>query len=174
MVVVGPTTDGDFRTADGALPYGDDLDPIIAGSDSNEVTAEAPGGADLAPTSPDLTSIRGGDTTAAMPVGTGQVVDDVSDGEFGTDDFADEVLSDDVVDFDPHPAWYGGDEIIAALPDGAHTVTTTVATTGAKRKRKQSRTAQDARKHQRRRPLAMHGSAPGTDTGSGVRQSDDT
>ena len=34
--------------------------------------------------------------------------------------------------------------------------------------------AQDARKHQRRRPLAIHGSAPGTDTGSGVRQSDNT
>ena len=34
--------------------------------------------------------------------------------------------------------------------------------------------ARDARKHQRRRPLAIHGSAPGTDTGSGVRQSDNT
>ena len=50
----------------------------------------------------------------------------VSDGGFGTDDFADEVLSDDdAVDFDPHSAWGGGDEVTAALPDGAHAATTT-------------------------------------------------
>ena len=121
MVVVGPTTDGDFGTADGAFPYGDDFDPIIAGSDRDEVTAVAPDGADLEPTSPDLTSTRGGDTTAAMPVGTGQVVDDVSDGGFGTDDFADEVLSDDVVDFDPHSAWDDGDEVTAAAIAGVPT-----------------------------------------------------
>ena len=178
----------------------------------------APDGADLEPTSLDLASTRGSDTTAAMPVGTGRMVGGVSDGGFGTDefadevlsdddavdsdptrggdttaampvdagrvivgvsdggfgiaDFADEVLSDDGVDFGSHLAWDGGDEVTAALPDGAHAVATTVAMTGAKRKRKQSRTAQDARKHQRRRPLAVHGSAPGTDTGSGVRQSD--
>ena len=115
VVVVGPTTDGDVGTADGALPYDDDFDPITAGSDRDEVTAVAPDGADLEPTSPDLASTRGSDTTAAMPVGTGRVVDGVSDGGFGTDDFADEVLSDDVVDFDPHSAWDGGDEITAAL-----------------------------------------------------------
>ena len=42
----------------------------------------------------------------------------MSDGGFGTDAFADEVLSDDVVDFDPldgdaHSAWDDGDEITA-------------------------------------------------------------
>ena len=111
-----------------------------------------------------------------MPVGTGQVADDVSDGGFSTDDFANEVLSDDdAVDFDPHSAWGGGDEVTAALPDGAHAATTTVVATGAKRKRgHRKHVAQDARKLQRWRPLAMRGSAPGTDTGSGVRQSDNT
>ena len=103
------------------------------------------------------------------------MVGGVSDRGLGTDAFADEVLSADVVDFDPSSAWDDGDEITAALPDGAPTVATTVATTGAKRKReKKSHTAQDARKYQRRRLLAIHGSAPGTDTGSGVRQSDNT
>jgi len=117
VVVVGPTTDGGFSTADGALPYGDDFAPIIAGSDRDEVTAVAPDGADLEPTSPDLTSTRGGDTTAAMPAGTGQVADDVPEGGFSTDDFADEVLSDDdAVDFDPHSAWGGDGEVTTALP----------------------------------------------------------
>ena len=111
VVAAGPTTDGDIGTADGALPYEDDFDPIVAGSDRGGVTTVAPDGADLEPTSPDLTSTRGGGTTAAMPVGTGRVVDDVSDGGFGTDDFADEVLSDDVADFDPHSAWDDGDEV---------------------------------------------------------------
>ena len=135
----------------------------------------APDGADLEPTSLDLASTRGSDTTAEMPVDTGRMVDGMSGGGFGTDDFADEVLSDDAVDFDPQSAWDDGDEVTAALPDGAHVVSTTVAATGAKRKRgHQKRAAQDARKHQRRRPLAMHGSAPDTDTGSGVRQSDNT
>jgi len=222
-------------TADGALPYADDLDPIVAGSDRGGVTTVASDGADLEPTSPDLTSTRGGGTAAAMPVGTGRVVDDVSDGGSGTDYFADEVLSDGVADFDPHSAWDdgdavaaaatagiptrqrehmattraedaggsatamawgdddgvatakgsdptsdwdggdGGDEITAALPDGAHTVATTVTATGAKRKRKKQRhTAKDARKYQRWRLQAMHGSTPDTDTGSGVRQSDNT
>jgi hypothetical protein len=111
-----------------------------------------------------------------MPIGTGGVVDGVSDRGLGTGAFADDILFADVVDFDPNSAWDGGDEITAALPDGAPTVATTVATTGAKRKRKQKQrhTVQDARKHQRRRLPAIHGSAPGTDTGSGVRQSDDT
>jgi len=121
VVVVGPTTDGDFSTADGALPYEDDFDPIIAGSDRDEVTAVAPDGADLEPTSPDLTSTRGGDTTAAMPAGTGQVADDLSDGGFSTDGFADEVLSDDVVDFDPHSAWDDGVEVTAAATAGVPT-----------------------------------------------------
>ena len=78
------------------------------------------------PTSLDLASTRGCDTTAAMPVDTGRGVDGVSDGGFGTDDFADEVLSDDVVDFDPNSAWGRGDEITAALPDGAPAVGTDV------------------------------------------------
>ena len=118
---------------------------------------------------------HGRDATAAMPIDTGRVVDGVSDRGFGTDAFADEVLFADVVDFDPHSAWDDGDEVTAALPDGAHTATTTVVATGAKRKRgHRKHVTQDARKHQRRRPLAIHGSAPGTDTGSGVRQSDNT
>ena len=132
MVVVGPTTDGDFGTADGALPCDDDFGPITTGDDREEVTAVAPDGTDPEPTSLDLAPTRGSDTTAAIPVGTDRMVDGVSDGGFGTDDFADEVLSDDVVDFDPHPAWGGGDDITAALPDGAHTVATAVATTGTK------------------------------------------
>ena len=47
VVVVGPTTDGDVGTADGALPYDDDFDPITTESDRDEVTAVAPDGADL-------------------------------------------------------------------------------------------------------------------------------
>ena len=161
VVVVGPTTDGDVGTADGAVPYDDDFDPITTESDRDEVTAVAPDGADLEPTSLDLASTRGGDTTAAMPVGTGRVVDGVSDGGFGTDDFADEVLSDDVVDFDPHSAWDDGDEVTAALPDRAPTVAATAATTGAKRKTRGSRNhvTRDARKRQRKEAallLAAH------------------
>ena len=76
-------------------------------------------------------------------------------------------------DFDPISDWDGGDEVTAV--NGAHVVTTIVAAAGAKRKRgRHKHAARDARKHQRRRPLAMHGSAPDTDTGSGVRQSDNT
>ena len=80
------------------------------------------------------------------------MVDGVSDGGFGTDDFADEVLSDDVVDFDPHPAWDSGDEITAALPDGAPTVAATAAKTGTKRKTRGSHNhvTRDARKRQRK------------------------
>ena len=163
VIVVGPTTDGDFGTADGALPYDDDFDPIIAGGDHGEVTAVAPDGAHLEPTSPDLNSTRGSDTTAAMPVGTGRMVDGVSDGGFSADDFADEVLSGDVVDFDPHSAWDDGDEIIAALPDDAHAVTTAVAATGDKRKRKYSPIKAELRKRQRddRRGLRVVDRAPG-------------
>ena len=103
------------------------------------------------------------------------MVGGVSDRGLGTDAFSDDVLFADVVDFDPNSAWDGCDEITAALPDGAPTVATTVTTTGAKRKRKKrSHTAQDARKYQRWRHRAMHGSAPDTDMGSGVRQSDNT
>ena len=76
--------------------------------------------------------------TAAMTIDTDRGVDGVSDGGFDTGAFADEVLSDGVVDFDPHSAWDGGDEVTAALPDGAHVATTTVAATGAKRKRRTS------------------------------------
>ena len=43
-----------------------------------------------------------------MPIDTGRVVDGVSDGGFGTDDFADEVLSDDAIDLGLHSAWDGG------------------------------------------------------------------
>ena len=175
VVAVGPATDVDVGTADGVLPDVADFDPIPAGRDRDEVTAVAPDGADFDQTSLDSASARGRDATAAMPIDTGRVVDGVSDRGFGTGAFADEVLSADVVDFDPHSAWDDGDEVTAALPDGAHTVTTTVAATGAKRKRgHRKHVTRDARKLQRRRPLAMHGSAPGTDTGSGVRQSDNT
>ena len=121
VVAAGPTTDGDMGTADGALPYADDFDPIVAGSDRGGVTTVASDGADLEPTSPDLTSTRGGGTAAAMPVGTGRVVDDVSDGGSGTDYFADEVLSDGVADFDPHSAWDDGDEVAAAATAGIPT-----------------------------------------------------
>ena len=176
VVVVGPVTDGDVDTPDDAVPYDGDFDPITTASDRDEVTAVAPGGAEPEPTSLDLASTRGGDAAAAMPVGTGRMVDGVSDGGSGTDDFADEVLSDDdAVDFDPHSAWGGRDEVTAAPPGGAHAATTTVVAAGAKRKRRHRKhAAQNARKHQRRRPLAMHGSAPDTDTGSGVRRSDGT
>ena len=126
VVVVGPTTDGDVGTADGALPYDDDFDPITTGSDRDEVTAVAPNGADFEPTSLDSASARGSDATAAMPIGTGRVVGGVPDGGFGTGAFADEVLSDDVDDFDPQSAWGEGDEVTTALPDGAHVVATTV------------------------------------------------
>ena len=146
VVVVGPTTDGDVGTADGAVPCDDDFDPITTESDRDEVTAVAPDGADLEPTSLDLAATRGSDTTAAIPVGTGRVVDGVSDGGFGTDDFADEVLSDDGVDFDS--AWDDGGEVAAALPDRAPAVTATADTTGVKRKRKYS-PAQAARRQRR-------------------------
>ena len=121
-----------------------------------------------------------------MPIDTGRVVGGVPDGGFGTGAFADEVLSDDVVDFDPHSAWDDGDEVTTAMPSAvddatvaaagvAPTAATTVAATGAKRKRgHRDHAARDARKDQRRRLLATHGSAPGTDTGSGVRQPDNT
>jgi hypothetical protein len=166
----------DVGTADGTLPGVADFDPTPAGHDRDEVMAVAPDGADFDQTSLSSASARGSDATAAMPIDTGRVVDGVSDRGFGTGTFADEVLSDDVVDFDPNSAWDDGDEVTAAIPDGAPTVATTVATTGAKRKQrpKRSHPAQGARKSQRRRLLAIHGSAPGTDTGSGVRQSDNT
>ena len=45
----------------------------------------------------------------------------MSDGGFGTGDFADEVLSDDVVDFDPHSAWDDGVEVTAAATAGVPT-----------------------------------------------------
>ena len=115
VVVVGPTTDEDVGTADGALPCDDDFDPIPTGSDHDEVTAVAPDGTDFEPASLDLASTRGSDTTAVMPVDTGRMVDGVSDGGSGTDDFADEVLSDDVVDFDPHSAWDDGDDVSATI-----------------------------------------------------------
>jgi len=52
---------------------------------------------------------------------------------------------------------------------------TTAVAKGAKRKRRHHKhVTQNARKLQRWRPLAMHGNAPDTDTGSGVRQSANT
>ena len=60
---------------------------------------------------------------------------------FGTDDFADEVLSDDGVDFDPHSAWDDGDEVTASS-----------ATVARKRKGrgKANHVASNERKRQRR------------------------
>jgi len=188
------------------------------------------------PASLDLASTRDSDTTAAMPVDTDRVVDDVSDGGLGTDgfasgvlyddvvdlgslsdwdgddevtaaldgddataalrkrkgrgkannaaqherksqrraasllatqgndDFADEVLSDDVVDFDPHPAWDDGEEVTAAPPDGAHGSAT------KKRRRKLSQTKTTTR-HVRRHCQRMaefgtaRGGTPGSDPG---------
>ena len=166
----------DVDTAGGTLPGVADFNPTPAGHDRDEVMAVAPDGADFEPTSLDSASARESDATAAMPIGTGRVVGGVSDRGFGTGTFADEALFADVIDFDPNSAWDDDDEVTAAIPDGAPTVATTVATTGAKRKQrpKRSHPAQDARKSQRRRLLAIHGSAPGTDAGSGVRQSDNT
>ena len=149
VVVVGPTTDGDVGTADGALPYDDDFDPITTGSDRDEVTAVAPDGADLEPTSLDLASTRGSDTTAAMPVDTGRVVGGVSDRRFGTGAFADEVLFADVVDFDPHSAWDDDDEVTAALPSSA------TATRKRKGRGKHNHVARDERKRQRRAALLL-------------------
>ena len=176
VVAVGPATDVDVDTADGTLPGVADFNPTPAGHDRGEVMVVASDGADFEPTSLDSASARGSDATAAMPIDTGRVVDGVSYGRFGTGAFADEVLSEDVVDFDPHSAWDDGDEVTAALPDGAHVVTTTVAAAGAKKRKRGhcKHAARNTRKHQRRRPMVMHGSAPDTDTGSGVRQSDNT
>ena len=120
MVAVGPATDVDVGTADGVLPDVTDFDPIPAGGDRDEVRAVAFDSADFEPTSLGSASNRGSDATAVVIIDTDRVVGGVSDGGFGTGAFADEVLSDDVVDFDPHPAWDGGGEITAALPDGAH------------------------------------------------------
>jgi hypothetical protein len=149
MVVAGPTIDGDLGTAYGALPYDDDFDPIVAGSDRDAVTAVAPDGADLEPTSPDSASTRGGDATATMPVDTGQVVGGVSDGGFDIDDFADEVLSDDGVDFGPNSAGDGGDEVTAVLPSSA------TATRKRKGRGKRNHVARDERKRQRRAALLL-------------------
>jgi len=109
VVAVGPATDVDVGTADGTLPGVADFDPTPAGRDRDEVTVVAPDGADFEPTSIDSAWARGSDATAAMPIDTGRVVDGVSYGRFGTGAFADEVLADDVVDFDPHSAWDDGD-----------------------------------------------------------------
>ena len=179
MVAAGPATNVDVGTADGVLPGVADFDPTPAGRDRDEVTAVAPDGADFEPTSLDSAWAHVGEATAAMPIGTGGVVDGMSDRGLHTDAFADEVLSANVVDFGPSSAWDDSDEVTTAMPSAvddatvaaagaAPTVATTVAVTRVKRKRKQSHTAYDARKDQRRRLLAIHGSAPGTDTGSGV------
>ena len=119
----------------------------------------APDGADLGPTSPNSTSTRGGDATATMPVDTGQVVGGMSDGGFGIDDFADEVLSDDGVDFGPNSAWDGGDEVTAALPSSA------TATRERKGRGKHNNVARDERKRQRRAALLL-ATAGDTTTGT--------
>ena len=129
-----------------------------------------------------------------MPTNTGGVIGGVSDRALGTGASADDDFFAGVVDFDAPLAWRDSDAVATATPsavDGAMIAaagaTPTVAAnaaahdvvgfepTGAhKRQRKRRHAAQDARKDQRRRLLAIHGSAPGTDTGSGVRQSDNT
>ena len=183
MCVIILRRDVDVGTADGVLPGVTDFDPIPAGSGRDEVGAVASDSAGFEPTSLDSTSARGSGATAAMPIDTGRVVGDVSDGGFGTGAFADEVLSDDVVDFDPHSAWDDGDEVTAALPDGADfgptsldpawgdggdataaipcmdtgAVATSSATTARKRKVRGScsHVAQDGRKRQRRAALLL-------------------
>ena len=185
VVAAGPTTDMDAGAADGLLPGVADFDPALAGSDGDEVTAAAPDGADFDPTSLDLVWAHGGGATAAIPTGTGGVVGGVSDGGLGTGASADDDFLAGVVDFDaPSLAWRDSDEVATAAPsavDGATIAATgatpTVAATVAardvvdfeptgvrKRKRKKSHTVQDARKYQRRRLPAIHGSAPGTDS----------
>ena len=157
VVAVGPDTDGDVGTADGILPGVADFDPIPAGRDrDDEVTAVASDGADFGPTSLDSASARGSDATAAMPIDNGRVVDDVSGGGPGTDAFADEVLSDDVVDFDPHSAWDDGDDATAAIPCmgiGAVATSSVTATRKRTRRSKHSHVVRDERKRQRRAAL---------------------
>ena len=82
-----------------------------------------------------------------MPIGTGRVVDGVSDGGFGTDDFADEVLSDDAIDLGLHSAWDDGDEVTAS------------STTARKHKRNR----RGGRKHtaRNRRKMDAHNAACG-------------
>ena len=144
--MVDGVTDGGVGTddfADEVLSDDDavDFDPHSAWGGDDEVTAALP--------SPDSTSTRGGDATAAMPVDTGQVIGGVSDGGFGIDDFADEVLSDDGVDFGPNSAWDGGDEVTAALPSSA------TVTRKRKGRGKHNNVARDERKRQRRAALLL-------------------
>ena len=114
---------------------------------------------------------------------TGRVVDGVLDRGLGIDASADDDFFAGAVDFDTPLAWGDSDEVTTAIPSAvddttvaaagaAPAVATTVTATGVKRKRKRNHAAQDTRKDQRRRLLAIHGSAPNTDTGSGVRQSE--
>ena len=150
-------SDGGFGTgsfADEVLS-GDvvDFDPHSAWDDGDEVTEALPGGSDFDPTS-SLGSAWGDADDATTGVITADPGIDIDVGTAGD-------LFPDVVGFDPHPAW----DVVDFEPAGAHK---------RKRKQKQRHTVQDARKHQHRRPPAIHGSAPGTDTGSVVRQSGDT
>ena len=149
--------------------------------DGGEVTTAIPDGADFGPTS--LGSAKKGDADNATTTGViaAGPVTDIDVGTAGD-------LFPNVVGFDPDSAWDDGDEVTAAIAaaGATRTVATTVAAhdvvdfepAGAhkrKRKHKQRHTVQDARKHQRRQLSAIRGSAPGTDTGFGVRrQSDDT
>ena len=156
------------------LPGVADFDPASAWGDGDEVTTAIPDGADFDPTT--LGSAWGGGDGATAGVGRGSGMNASADDDFLAG----------VVDFDTPLAWGDNDEATAAMPSAvddamvaaagaAPTVATTVITTGAKRKRaNHKRTAQDARKDQRWRLLAIHGSAPGTDTGSDVRRSENT
>ena len=98
-------------------------------------------------TSLDLALAHGSDTTAEMPIGTGRVVDGVSDGGFGTDDFADEVLSDDAIDLGLHSAWDDSDEVTAS--------------SATARKHKRNRRGGGKHKAKDRRKMNAHNAACG-------------
>ena len=173
-VAAGPTTDMDVGTADGLLPGVADFDPASAWGGVDEVTTAMPDGADFDPTSLGSAWGDGDDATTGVKRGPG----------IGTS--ADDDFLAGVVDFDASLAWGDSDEVTAAVPSAADDATAVatgaaptaaadVITTGVKRKRgHQKHAARNARKHQRQRLLAIHGSAPDTDTGSGVRRSDNT
>ena len=129
VVVVGPTTDGDVGTADGALPYDDDFDPITTEGDRDEVTAAVFDGVDFDSTSLDLASTRGGDATATMPVDTGRGVDGISEGAEAANES------------DPVPDWEGGDEVTSTT-----TTSSVTATRRRTRRSKHSHVVRDERK----------------------------
>ena len=169
VIAADSDTDIDVGTDGGLLPDMVDFDPTSAWGGGDEITA----------------AIISPGVHAGVAAYTGRMVGGVPDRGLGVVASAEDDFFAGVVDSNTPLAWGDSDEVTTAIPSvaddatvaaagAAPTVAATVSTTGVKRKRKKGHTAQDARKDQRRRLLAIHGSAPGTDTGSGVRQSDNT